>query len=261
MIAPLVLLHVSPPEYAAVASQLGSVASVCRLTSPEASRRHDMAFPEIIVWELSRHMPGNVQPLPAAVLQASADTRLLLRVELNPATLREVVRVVGGGHHVEVSIQGVDNLGDDIRRFLIEGAGGAEKTLIHRLAPLVHPKIRDILVTAAIAGRHRTRVRDLAALCHMPVRTLEWQLRAANTITARQLLGAVLALHSVWRMERFGWTLKRTAKMAGFNGAESLGNYVDRHMGARPIALARDGFFVTLERFARMLGESPEGDP
>jgi len=179
---------------------------------------------------------------------------LILRAELSPSIAREIIHLARTVRDVRVSLIGVDDLAMELQSFVaVEEQSHADAAIIRRIAHEMDNWRPEIFVAAAVAGRRRTQVVTLATMCAIPIRTLEWRLHAAGVLPARKPLGWMLSLHSVWRLDVLGWPLKRAAHAAGFSSSEGLGNYVSRHLGARPIELARSGFEPLLERFVNQL--------
>jgi transcriptional regulator GlxA family with amidase domain len=91
-----------------------------------------------------------------------------------------------------------------------------------------------IVTAALVLGKRRVSVRDLAAVTDTPLRTLEWRLAQCDMRPANEILGFILSLHIVWRLEAMAWPLKRIACAAGFTSSAALCRYVQRHIGERP---------------------------
>jgi hypothetical protein len=64
----------------------------------------------------------------------------------------------------------------------------------------------------------------------------------------------MLTLHTIWRLDVLGWSLKRAAAVAGMLEARRLAEYVWRHTSVRPgKLLSNGGFNTTLERASTAL--------
>ncbi len=262
MLTRVILAHLSASEFTAVIPRLGRGVVLVPVTAGQWTS-NGCQEPAGIVWELSHDAGATIQPVSDDVLRVSEYVPLLLRVRLTAPVTREIARVSKVTSNVHISLRGIDSLEADVQRLLSDGTACiAEQSIIGKIERL-HPRIRDIVVAAAVAGRRRVGVKDFASFCEMPVRTLEWRLQAANAPTARRLLGWMVALHTAWRMDGLGWPLKRAALAAGFSSPEALGNYIQRHAQMRPVVLCRAGFGSVLDSFmqevapARQVRESP----
>ena len=131
------------------------------------------------------------------------------------------------------------------------GANNAAPALaiIGALAPCGSCVLPIPIAASCILGSRRIQVGELARVCEMPRRTIEAQLRTAGWPTARDILGWMLALHTIWRIEVLRLHPKQVAAAAGVSDPGKLALYIARHAGARPRELAaNEGFAGLLQR-------------
>ncbi|HVT40204.1 MAG TPA: hypothetical protein VHE78_14280 [Gemmatimonadaceae bacterium] len=225
-----------------------------------AAQKDDVA---IIVWELASGAEGQIESVAEAMHNRAEAAPILVRMDLTKAAARQVLVLARYLPEAQVSLRGHDDLESDINMLYNEPGGrGAYAAIVQRLLPLTHGRARDIVACASVAGHSRTSVRSLARLCGVPVRTLEWKLRAAQQAPAKILVGWMVALHSLWRLDVLGWTPKRTAHAARFHSGEAWSNYVGHHVGARPATLLREGGFESLlDQCARQVSADRAAGP
>ena len=201
---------------------------------------------------------GATRGEPTAELLQALDSTLGLafHVELDAYAARILTTVARSRHG---AIRVLLRSHSDTQRILeyVVGAEGpsAEGVILAAMPPALPDGIAQVLVGAAVAGTRRSRVADLAALCRMPLRTLEYRLRTTNLMPARQLLAWAVALHTTWRLEVNTWSLKQAADAAGYSSASQLSTYIARHTGMRPRALEAAGFYCSLNRFVSGLNQ------
>ena len=63
----------------------------------------------------------------------------------------------------------------------------------------------------------------------------------------------MFALHTAWRIDVEGRSIKNAAIDGGCESSGQLGNYLIRQIGRRPIGLRQEGFWLLLDRFLTML--------
>lgn len=180
-----------------------------------------------------------------------APPAVLLTGGSDPSWLRqmpEACALIGRGC---VSLRGRDDLRIDIATLLCEHRSlGPELRLINAVPSRFSTALRSILIAGYILGRRRALVGELARQCGLPVRTLQSHLASGLGVTANDLLGWSLAMHTLWRLDIRGQTLKSAALEAGYASPTSMADYIKRHVGERPRALAdRGGFEALLERW------------
>jgi hypothetical protein len=203
-------------------------------------------LPRLAVIELPlQEPPSEIIPVLAEV---SASIPLLLYGRLTSRMARDVVELAKCCMHVRIAFDGYDDLCAAVNRSLHDEADEPGRRILSYLAASTPGCAHDIVVAASIMGRRRTQVGELAHLCEVPMRTLEWRLRAAGIISARELLGKMLSLHIMWALDVQRWPLKRVRRATGFRSDAALANYVERQIGLRPLAAARQlGFCGLLE--------------
>lgn len=149
----------------------------------------------------------------------------------------------------QVSIVGIDNLSDDIAAIDDYRLAESPTTLIlSSMRRAIPEAVAEIAVAAIVVGRTRTNVRELAATCGIPVRTIESRLRSARFMKAAELLAVSLCLHAVWALDVARVPIKRVAKEVGFNSSTSFANFIKRHTGVSPSHLRDFVGFAALSR-------------
>ena len=203
-----------------------------------------------VVWELRAENIGGLLRVLDQIRGRVLMTPVLVRTQIGAATARSVVRLSTFGIPLIGSLRPVDDIEMAVRQMWEFQPPAASMAIIARVAPLTHPAALGVVVAAVIVGASRTTVGSLARACRLPVRTLEEHLRRAHGPTPRRLSAWILALHTLWRLDICGWTLRRCALAAGYTVPEELSNYVARNVGARPSKLlGNGGFEALLQRF------------
>jgi hypothetical protein len=216
-----------------------------------------------LVWESSSRMRHGRDPIPRDVVTAAGRLPLLVHAELGRANAEMITRLGRQAPDSRVSLEGFDTLVDDIDAMLINPSETpADHVVISCTIDGIDPSIRDIMLCAAIAGKRRIVVTELARGCQCSVRHVEARLHRAGVPGPRRLLGLSLSLHTAWRLEVLEWSAKKTAGAAGLESLAALGGYVQRHSGSRPRALRRAGAFdALLHHFLRIFsiaGHDPD---
>ena len=168
--------------------------------------------------------------------------RTLLRTSLRRNAIERLVSACSRSIRCRISIRGLDNFGSDLRG-MISGNDdrGATRLILEEIAREIPAIARDVVVGAAAIGWQRTSVADLATACHIAERTVDWRLAHAGLISGSALLGQILCVHSVWRMEVLGWSPKQTAGRSGFGNVAAFTNFLKRHTGMTPGAAIAEG--------------------
>lgn len=213
------------------AATRGYAVAVCELTPFREDR---------VRWALDR-------------MALAPSTATILRAELSCNVVRGIVSLSAHPGLARLSLRSVRPADVDVQEALRGTSHAPDFLILRSFATDRLAREPGILIAAIVCGARRTRIRTLARACRIAPRTLQWRLARAGFPEARELLGWVLALHSVWRLEALEWPLKRVAAQAGFSSGESLCSYVHRHVGARPKTLCRDGgFWQLLAQFASL---------
>lgn len=170
---------------------------------------------------------------------------VVLRTALSSVAAQALIELAEWIPIGHISLCGDDRLAADIKQLLDVPVSPAPALT---LLPKVGSPLKREAIAAAVLGRRRSHLIDLARVCGLPTRTLQWRFEryAGGATTVSCVLGLSLALHTVWRMERLGWTLKRCAAEAGFHDAHCLSAYVQRHVGQRPRELMHGNGFDRL---------------
>jgi hypothetical protein len=214
----------------------------------------------IVVWQLAFGAEGDIESLATAMRGHQDAQSVLLYMDLTRAAARQVVAVAEHLPQARIALGGHDDLQRTIVALRKDAAEPtAVSKIVLRLLPLVPERAKDAVATAVVVGRRRTPVQAFASLCGAPVRTLEWHLSSSHVASAEDLLGRMVALHSLWRLDVLAWSPKRAATGAGFESRNAWSNYVARHAGAHPPTLLREIGFAGL--LGRCVGEIVPDQP
>lgn len=249
---PRLIVRLSPEEARTVRRTSETPGAVFCETDAGAIDALNAFRPAGIVWELSRRMPWRHDPLPMPVVTACRTVPLLLRAEVNGPIFRQVLDVVPRVLDVRVSLCGFDDLSRAMDLMTMPDEREADQVIVSRLAPVVPPFAREVVMMAAFASKRRTTVSTLARLCACSVGTLRYRLETVGAPPPREILGRMTALHTAWRRGVLGWSVKRTAHEAGYEVPAALDRYVREHAGVRLSAMREpDCFPRLLDDFAR----------
>lgn len=176
-----------------------------------------------------------------------ADSKVVLRASLSPQAARQIVRAAAWLPQAVVSLHGVDDLQHDVVQALSETLEpSVDLRMLETVRDLLDASIRMLIVGATVLGRRRASVLDLARVCTLSQRTIEYRLAKRGVAAARSILGWSLSLHTVWRIDGLGWSLKRCASEAGYDEPNALAEFMRRHVGTRPRELCEAGGLTSL---------------
>lgn len=133
-----------------------------------------------------------------------------------------------------VLISGMDSLESCLPRILSCGDRTGYQDIYEAVAAMLGSELEPVAAAAAIAGGRRRSVEEFASLCGISSRALELRLRAAGGPVPRELLGWVLSLHVLWRLDILGWQPKHVADSVSFRSVDAMALYVKRWTGERP---------------------------
>jgi len=160
---------------------------------------------------------------------------------------RQIIKLLHYLPQAEVLLDGYDDpLRGVIRAMDALPERQATQCMIGPLVASVSTTVSDIVAAAILGGHRRITVSVLAQICALPIRTLEWRLRACGAPEARRMLGWVLSLHVLWRLDMLRRTPKQVAAASGFRSAEAMSAFVGRQTGCRPRAVMASGGFERL---------------
>jgi hypothetical protein len=201
----------------------------------------------IIVWELAAGDEKEAASLARAVANRGSQVSILIRLELFAASSRRLLRLADDLPNVHLSLGRQEDLALAIAR-LDESPRdrSASPVILKRLLPVVPADLTEIVAIAVIAGQRHPSVEELATLCRLPVRTLQSHITEAHSMPAKDLLGSMISLHALWRIDVLQWPSKRAAQQAEFPTREAWSRYIENHTGARPLRLRRNGGFADL---------------
>jgi hypothetical protein len=249
------LLWLSVDERIRVQAALGSTVGIFCDSYSDVVAAANSGNIDAIVWELSR-AHQQAEPLQSALGDLARSVPTLLRADLMSTSVRQITALAAVASDLRISLSaGGDDLVEDIRALLVtQATTSAEHAIIRRLLPAVAALGPEIVVGAAVLGKRRRHVGELASVIGRTERTLEWRLRTAHAPTPGTVLGWMVSLHSLWRLEISCWPVKRAAHTAGFKDSSTLSNYLKYHLGVRArSALRLGGFWYWLEHFAAQL--------
>jgi len=191
---------------------------------------------------------------------------LIVRCDLSDGAARDVLALAHLARAYDlkwrVSLIGFDDLATDLRAALAWAPlPDAHAAILSEVAPRIDRDIAVPVTAVVLLARGRINVALLSQACRMANSTLRAHLRRHAAPAPRQLLHAVVVLHSVWRLEVLGLTPQEAAHLAGYGKSArpeaSLSEFVWRNVGHRPKALrARRSFATLLDQFADRLRRS-----
>ena len=216
-------------------------------TTKALARTAALIDASLIIWEVGEGAEDEIESIVHATSHRSDTVSILVRLDLTKTAARQVMVLVQCAPFIQVSLRNHDDLALDIalnREQPAERRVCAE--VIKQLLPRVSDRCKRIVVAAALVGHRRTSVREFARLCESSVRAIQWNLRAAGIAPAKNILGWMLALNALWRLDALAWNSKRASRTSGFSSRDAWAHYIARHVGARPKQLLRDGGFAAL---------------
>jgi AraC-like DNA-binding protein len=218
----------------------------------EPRRRWAALVYEVESWE------SGAPILPNHAMGAARRIPIILRYTLRPSLIHAIATVTRAVPRARLSLRGWDDVVLNVSQAL---SAPDEQTphspILGRIEPILPNGVLEIGVGAIHAGTGKCSVANLARLCNLPVRTLEWRLKRARMPQARVLLAWICSLNATWDLDVRGWSVKRVATELGFATRTAFSNYIVRNVQSSPAQLQRDvGFGIVLDRFVRTLGLS-----
>lgn len=198
----------------------------------------------VVVWDVTPAQRSQLERILDRLHRLSPGVQVILCVDLNRHTARLLSALASLDHQPQLVMKGFDDLATVLDE-LDEGASEARAhlTIARHLLPSAPTRGKHLVAPAIVAGHRRVSPHEFAVLCALARRTLEWQLRNAHLPPPRRLLGVMLVLHGLWRLDYLGWSTKRVAHYSGFKSSHSWGNFIQRHAGGRPADLLAEGGF------------------
>jgi len=181
---------------------------------------------------------------------------VVVRASAAPACLRTVATIAEARAAWWVSLERVESVDAVVAELVhVPEQRAAQLLIVARIACGLPMAVWDVVVLAVLLSHRRTSVRELAAMCGLADRTVEWRLANAGLPTARTILGWMTSLYCAWRIDTLGWSHKRAARAAGFGNVELCDASVQRHTGERLLRLCgAGGFEGLLDRVSAGLG-------
>ena len=174
----------------------------------------------------------------------------ILVLEDLPSNNQGIIRLARLLPKLWMVIGGVDSLGSCLSKISAGSYRPGYHDIYEGMAAMLPVELEYVVAAAAIAGDRRRSVEDFASLCGFSVRALELRLQNSGGPVPRELLGWVLSLHILWRLDILGWQPKRVADSVSFRSVDTMALYVERWTGERPRRLLNEGggFGGLLER-------------
>lgn len=219
-------------------------------------RVRNAQYGDVLLWQAAGGLAEGVDLLASSLASSRVPIVVLVRAGLCTSTVNGILSIARAAPLGVLSLTSYRTLGED----LCDIAAGRlyplpTMAIIRRLLRSWPPDINEILIAAAVVGRARVAVAELAAVCKLRVRTLEWHLQRAGIIDARRLLSWMLALHVVWGLDVMRRPTKQVAVAAGLSSAGSLAQFLRRRAGFGPKSLQHfGGFDSLLDRCSECLG-------
>lgn len=213
-----------------------------------------------VLWDYRPHDGQDLPYMIALLHRVTPGIPLLLHVDLSREAVRQIVAIAAADPSPHILLRGAD----DVRAALIravhthDAMPTAQRELSRILLPQAPASAADLVAAAIAAGHRRLSVGRFAALCGLASRTVEWRLQAACMPPPRTLLGWMLALHGLWRVDVLGRPMPQVAGASGFTSTRTWATYIQRQTGERPAALlARGGFRILVRVACHRLGLAP----
>src|SRR5690606_22719209 len=127
--------------------------------------------------------------------------RLIIVLSLRTLRMRDVNFLSTHCPHAEVVINGIDSLGRMVQMGARHNAEQGYTQILTPLAPVYAEPMRSIVARAVLVARRRIAVAAFAAQCGIAPRTLEVRCKCGGAPEPRALLGWILSLHVVWRLD------------------------------------------------------------
>jgi hypothetical protein len=194
----------------------------------------------------------------AIVRQIGAEVPTAIRLSTNPAGWGQLMHRIGLHSHMFFADERAESVSDLMWVLLrCPGSRGAQQLALECFEYPMPSSVGSLLHRALLLTHQRTSVTRLAAICGLATRTVEWRLSTSGYPKARAVLGLLTSLHALWQIDVLGMTLKRAAASTGFESAASLSDFIQRHVGMRPlIACECGGASVAAALLAHMVKES-----
>jgi hypothetical protein len=221
-----------------------------------------------IVWETSVDQPCR-WPTVRSAIHLGRHVPTVLRTDLTRRAVRDIHELarysVENALNWRVSVIGLDTLADDVNAAVDwMSPCDAHTVILSHAASFLTGRSFEILAGATMLGRRRVSVTDLAVACHTTERTLRARLQQSQLPSPNELLGWILLLHSVWRLERLGLSPKQAAYVAGYGGIApwaALSEHVFRRVRRRTRSVADsevfEGLFCQFERLLKNSERAP----
>ncbi len=207
---------------------------------------------DVVVWE-PVSMDAGFMSRALECCERSPGTTFVLRGSLAVGLVRLVRTIAPTSAKIRLSLRPLPIVTDLFD--VLAGSGVvADIPIIAGLSRLWPESAFPELIALVSCGSRRVGPVATAGACGCALRTLQWRLRTAGLPPASTLLGWMVTLHTMWRLEVLGWSLKRAASVAGMPDGRNLSEYVARHASARPRALLhKGGFHATVARLCEVL--------
>lgn len=246
--------RMAPPELRRIMSQAHAITCANVTQVCHTLKAHQVG---VLLWDLNGVHEGELTEGLAHINAASPETPLILCIDLTHRVARQLAAVASVPISPQLAVYGYDDI-PNMTEALREGQ--IPVPAFRAMAePLLQSTPRDgqwIVAAAIVTGHQRLTSLAFAELCNTPRRTLEWRLASIQMPAPGRLLGMMLSLHGLWRLDILEWSVKQVASASGFTSARTWSNYLERHTKARPLALiAGGGFSAYLQRVAAMLSQ------
>lgn len=227
--------------------QATSVAALIRALSTAT------AADQLVVMDTSDLSKHELHEVRDTIAQLGSD--LVCRIALTKRTALQFAELAQAGASPTASLRGFDRLEDAVSTAAFERrVRDATGVIVSRLCNEISADGLGFGVSAALVGRQACSVDKWATLMTESRRSLERHLAEHSLPRPRRLLGWMLALHALWRVQHLNWPTKRAALEAGLPSAHSLTSRIGRLLdfdGSGPIRSQE--FAEVAELFARDL--------
>ena len=173
---------------------------------------------------------------------------VVLRHDLSRQAIETLYDVAQLDADIRSSFRGYDDLRGQLRPMEADISGNATRAILRGLPTSADPRTRDFIAVMAVLGERPVMQGDVGRSLMMSsssfrawLATLRGKARALPAFPS--LNAHFVALHILWRRERLGWSSKRAAFGAGFEGDKPCARYLRYHLGASAGQLLRAGGF------------------
>lgn len=200
------------------------------------------------VTALRAAMPGE---LSGRIRSGGLRCPVVLRHDASAAAARELYHLARLQGDVRVSFREYDDLNLRLQAVAMAGDSTATLGILRCIEDRLPVSCREpIGILVMLCERRVTQTTAARAMGFSPSTLREWLARTRDEMPRLprfpRLNATLLALHLLWKRERFAWNAKMTSRNAGFQDEKSCSNYLRYHLGKTERQLTNAGGYVRL---------------